>query len=52
MNVEITNVGSQPLTFHTMGKLASSKLSDELLISLQATCPVSGQPLGSMGKPK
>ena len=51
MNVEITNIGSQPLVFHTMGKLAGGKLSDELLISLQATCPVSGQPLGSMGKP-
>ena len=51
MNVEITNIGSQPLVFHTMGKLPSGKLSDELLISLQTTCPVSGQPLGSMGKP-
>ena len=47
MNVKITNVGSQPLVFHTMGKLAGGKLTDELLISLQATCPVSGQPLGS-----
>lgn len=51
MNVHITNVGTEPLTFNAMGKLASGKLSDELLISLQATCPVSGQPLGSMGKP-
>ncbi|MGB7326651.1 MAG: hypothetical protein WBD31_17375 [Rubripirellula sp.] len=51
MNVQITNVGSEPLVFHAMGKRSSGKLSDELLISLQATCPVSGQPLGSMGKP-
>ncbi|WP_404309635.1 hypothetical protein [Neorhodopirellula lusitana] len=51
MNVQITNVGSEPLVFHAMGKLPSGLLSDELLISLQATCPVSGQPLGSMGKP-
>lgn len=51
MNVQINNAGSEPLVFHAMGKLASGKLSDELLISLQATCPVSGQPLGSMGKP-
>jgi YHS domain-containing protein len=51
MNVQINNAGSEPLVFHAVGKLASGKLSDELLISLQATCPVSGQPLGSMGKP-
>ena len=51
MNVKITNIGSEPLVFHAMGELSSGKLSDELLISLQATCPISGQPLGSMGKP-
>lgn len=51
MNVEITNVGTEPLVFHSMGTLSSGALSDELLISLQSTCPVSGQPLGSMGKP-
>lgn len=27
MNVEITNVGTEPLAFHAMGKLASGKLS-------------------------
>lgn len=51
LNVEINGISSEPLVFHTVGKLSSGTLSDELLISLQATCPISGQPLGSMGKP-
>ncbi len=50
MNVELTGVGTQPLSFHSMGKVAGG-LSDAVLISLQGVCPVSGQKLGSMGAP-
>lgn len=52
MNVQLSGVASSTLEFHAMGKVGEgAKLSDELLISLQGTCPVSGQKLGSMGKP-
>lgn len=51
IDVEINSRAFEPLVFHAMGKLPSGKLSDEMLISLQATCPITGQPLGSMGKP-
>lgn len=50
MNVELTGVGPQPLSFHAMGKVGGD-LSDAVLISLQGVCPVSGQKLGSMGAP-
>lgn len=49
MNVALTGFGSQPLSFHAMGKLG--ELSDSVLVSLQGVCPVSGQKLGSMGTP-
>lgn len=51
MNVVLEGTAASPLEFHAMGKVGSEMLSDELLISLQGTCPVSGQKLGSMGKP-
>ena len=51
MDVKLNGVASQPISFHTMGKVADGRLSDAVLISLQATCPVSGKKLGSMGKP-
>ena len=50
MNVELTGISAQPLKFHAMAKLGAT-VSDAMLISLQKTCPVSGQPLGSMGAP-
>lgn len=50
MDVELNNVAAEPIVFHAMGKLSGGKLSDEFLISLQGTCPISGKPLGSMGK--
>ena len=49
MNVQLSGVGPQPLSFHAMGKAGG--LSDAVLISLQGVCPVSGQKLGSMGAP-
>lgn len=49
MNVQLTGVGPQPLSFHAMGKAGG--LTDAVLISLQGVCPVSGQKLGSMGAP-
>lgn len=51
MDVTLNGVASQPVSFHAMGKVADGKLSDAVLISLQATCPVSGKKLGSMGAP-
>ena len=51
MEVQLTNVGVEPLSFHVIGRLADDQLSDAVLISLQGTCPVSGKPLGSMGTP-
>ncbi len=50
MDVVIHGIGDQPVKFHTMGKL-KDKVSDAMLISLQKTCPVTGKPLGAMGKP-
>ena len=50
MSVQLTGIGSEPMSFHAMGKLGGT-VSDAMLISLQKTCPVSGQPLGSMGTP-
>lgn len=50
MTVELLGLTSEPLTFVTEGKFTDT-LSDKLLISLQKVCPVSQQPLGSMGKP-
>lgn len=51
MDVQLTNVGAEPLSFHATGKIADDQLSDAMLISLQGSCPVSGKPLGSMGTP-
>jgi len=51
MNVQLEGVAGSPLEFHSMGKVENATLSNELRISLQGTCPVSGQKLGSMGKP-
>lgn len=48
--LEDPSIVDQALEFHMTGKL-SDTLSDELLISLQKTCPVTGKSLGSMGKP-
>lgn len=51
MEVTLSGIADQPLSFHAMGKVSDDKLSDAVLISLQATCPVSGKKLGSMGAP-
>ena len=50
MDVVLDGIDDQPVKFHTMGKL-TDKVSDAMLISLQKTCPVTGKPLGAMGKP-
>ena len=51
MDVTLNGIAAQPVSFHTMGQVSDGKLSDAVLISLQATCPVSGKKLGSMGAP-
>ncbi|QDV26023.1 hypothetical protein [Aureliella helgolandensis] len=51
MEVQLTNVDAEPLSFQVTGRLADDQLSDAVLISLQATCPVNGKLLGSMGAP-
>lgn len=51
MNVTLHGLSAQQVSFHAMGKVADGKPSDAVLISLQATCPVSGKKLGSMGAP-
>lgn len=50
LDVELTGVTSSPMKFQVTGTL-ERQLSDTMLISLQKTCPVTGQPLGSMGAP-
>lgn len=51
LQVQLTGVASATIAFESEGEVASETPSDELLLSLQGTCPVSGQKLGSMGKP-
>ena len=51
MDVTLNGLSAQQVSFHAMGKVADGKLSDAVLISLQATCPVSDKKLGSMGAP-
>lgn len=51
LNVQLQGITSSAIEFHAMGRVGEDGLSDALLISLQGTCPVSGQSLGSMGKP-
>ena len=50
MDIEIIGLSSGPLNCHIVGKL-SAALDDSMLVQLQKTCPVTGKPLGSMGKP-
>ena len=50
MEVELTGLVEKPIQFSTSSVL-QSRLSDEMLVRLQKTCPVTGKPLGSMGKP-
>lgn len=55
LNVELQGVATSALKFHAIGKYHANvdgkSVSDEVLISLQGVCPVSGQKLGSMGAP-
>lgn len=51
MDVLLNGLTGEPISFHAMGKVDDGRLSDDLLISLQETCPVSGKKLGSMGAP-
>ena len=51
MDVTLSGIAAQPVSFHAMGKVSDGMLSDAVLVSLQATCPVSGKKLGSMGAP-
>ena len=50
MDVSLEGFADKPLAFHVMGELGGI-VTDAMLISLQKTCPVSGQALGSMGAP-
>lgn len=50
LDVELEGYGAGRLAFHTMAKHTNA-LSDTMLIGLQKSCPVTGQPLGSMGAP-
>ena len=50
MDVMLEGIAATPIRFHAMGTLGGG-LSDALLISLQKTCPVTGEKLGSMGAP-
>ena len=50
MEVELIGLVEKPIQFSTSSVL-QSRLSDEMLVRLQKTCPVTGKPLGSMGKP-
>jgi YHS domain-containing protein len=51
MDVTLDGIAAQPVSFHAMGIVKDDTLADAVLISLQATCPVSGKKLGSMGAP-
>ena len=51
MDVTLSGIATEPVSFHAMGRVGNGLLSDAVLISLQETCPVSGKKLGSMGKP-
>lgn len=50
LDVKLDGIGEQPIQFHATSKNERG-LPDAVLMSLQKTCPVSGQPLGSMGAP-
>lgn len=50
IDVVVEGIAADPMRFHSTGKLGGG-LSDALLISLQKTCPVTGEKLGSMGAP-
>ncbi|MFN3193969.1 MAG: hypothetical protein ACE361_25895 [Aureliella sp.] len=50
MDVVLNGIQDETIEFHSMGILADT-LSDSMLISLQKTCPITGKPLGTVGKP-
>ncbi|MEC8475331.1 MAG: hypothetical protein VXZ38_11810, partial [Planctomycetota bacterium] len=50
MDVELTGLLENSIQFSARSVL-QSRLSDEMLVRLQKTCPVTGKPLGSMGNP-